>query len=172
MILELVDRNDPILHTPTPEFDFYAAPVNPIELYQNLAETMLHHNGLGLAAPQCGLPYRFFVIKSDPVIGMFNCRIVDQSQATIVLDEGCLTYPNLFFKVRRPTAIKVRYEQPDGETKTAEYTGMTARIIQHELDHVNGVVFLDRISKLERERAFIRANKKYGTNYSHFNVNL
>ena len=166
MILPLVDPYDEILFRKTDKFDFNNPPVNPVELYQNLAETMLHHGGIGLAAPQCGLPYNFFVIRSDPIIGMFNCKIVDQGEELVKLDEGCLSYKGILLNIARPKNIKVRYTQPNGEVKTELYTGMTARVIQHELDHVNGIVFLEKVSNLEATLAIKKCNKKRNTKFN------
>lgn len=165
MILDLVPNFDPVLHTPTPEFDFENAPINPVELYQNLAETMLSKGGIGLAAPQCGLPYNFFVVRSDPVMGFFNCRIVDKSDQTTELEEGCLSYKNLILKVTRASIIKARWEmivpgqRISVETKTQIFSGMTARVIQHELDHVNGIVFTKYVNKYHLEQARNKARK-------------
>jgi peptide deformylase len=77
MIRELVDCNDPILKQKTENFDFANPPINPVELYNDLAETMRENDGLGLAAPQVGLPYRVFVMRAENIIGIFNPRIVD-----------------------------------------------------------------------------------------------
>jgi peptide deformylase len=165
MILPLVDPYDEVLFKKTEKFDFSNPPENPIELYKNLAETMLHHGGIGLAAPQCGLPYNFFVIRSDPVIGMFNAKIVDQGEELVKLDEGCLSYKGITLNIERPKNIKVRYTRPDGQTVTELYTGMTARVIQHEKDHVDGVVFLEKVSNLAATLAIKKANKKFKTTY-------
>lgn len=178
MILDLIPNLNSILHTATPEFNFDPAPINPVELYNNLGETMLAKGGIGLAAPQCGLPYHFFVIRTDPIIGMFNCRIVDMSTERCDLEEGCLSYPGLILKIKRPVSIKARWEelviqsdnQINVETKTQVFTGITARAIQHELCHVQGEVFLDMISRLELERAIKKCNKKNNTNYSISNL--
>lgn len=167
MILDLVPNSNPVLHIPTPEFDFNAAPINPIELYKNLGETMLAKGGIGLAAPQCGLPYNFFVIRSDPIIGMFNCRIVDMSMERLELEEGCLSYKGLILKIKRPVSIKARWQelvigpnnQLNVETKTQVFTGMTARAIQHEKDHVDGIVFTKYSTKIELELAKNKARK-------------
>lgn len=153
MKYELIDCNDPILKTEIEPFDFSNPPIDPLELVTNLAETMLHHGGIGLSANQCGLPYRVFIMKGTELIPCFNPRIVDMSSETIVLEEGCLSYPNFFVKVKRPRRIKVRFTEPNGKTSTHVYDGMTARIFQHELDHLNGIAYIKRANKLHLERA-------------------
>lgn len=155
----LVELTDPVLHTATPRFDFSNPPIHPVELYNILGNKLREHDGLGLAAPQLGLPYNFFVIRSDPIQGFFNAKIVDTSEEQVLLEEGCLSYPGLVLKVKRPKVVRIRYSDPNGEVKTSKFQDMTARIIQHEIDHVEGVVFTDRVSRLSLEMAIKKANK-------------
>lgn len=155
------------LLTPLEPFDFNNPPVDPIQLAIDLAETMLFHNGLGLAANQCGLPYRLCVVRSDPIIAMFNPKLVDWSEDFDVLDEGCLSFPNLLVKVRRPKRIRVRYTRPNGETVTERYAGMTARIMCHEISHLNGKLFTDDLSPFMLRRLIEKHNKKFKTNYQY-----
>jgi peptide deformylase len=156
MILDLVNGKDPILRTKTEKFDFNSD-IDPIELSKNLAETMIANKGLGLAAPQVGLPYRVCVITGQPILAMFNPKIVDQSEEQVLLKEGCLSFPNLYIKVKRPAVIRVRYTRPNQETVTEEFSGLTARIVQHEIDHLEGILFTDRASRFHLEQA--RKNK-------------
>lgn len=154
MAYELVKSDHPALATKLEPFDFSNPPINPVELATQLTETMLKHNGIGLSANQCGLPYRVFVIASNPVIACFNPRIIDQSENTqIVMDEGCLSYPNLFLKVKRPRMIKVRYTLPNGETVTEKFDGMTARIFLHEMDHMDGTNFTTKVHRFHLDKA-------------------
>ena len=156
---KLVGFDSPVLHTATGKFDFYNPPFNPVGLYQIMGNKLLEYDGLGLAAPQIGLPYNFFVIRSDPVLGFFNAKIVDTSEEELLMDEACLSYPGLTLKIKRPQVIRVRYQTPDAQFHTQVFQDMTARIIQHELDHVNGIVMSDRASKLQLEFAIKKANK-------------
>lgn len=149
----LVLSNDPILKEEMEEFDFANPPINPVELYEKLASTMVKEGGLGLSANQCGLPYRAFVMTGENIIGVFNPKIVDQSNETIVLDEGCLSYPNLFIRIKRPRKIKVRYQTPVGEVKTEVYDGITARVFLHELDHLDGIIHTWRANAYHLEQA-------------------
>lgn len=158
MILQLVDCKDPILKQPLELFDFSDPPINPLDLVTDLAETMLHNNGIGLSANQCGLPHRVFIMYSDELIPCFNPRIVDMSTETVVMEEGCLTYPDLFVKIKRARRIKVRYTEPNGQTVTRVFEGMTARVFQHEMDHLDGVNYQQRANKLHLEQA--RKKKK------------
>lgn len=156
MIYELIPPNT--ICAQIDDFNFTNPPVNPLDLVTDLAETMLHNNGIGLSANQCGLPYRVFVMYGNELIPCFNPRIVDMSTETVVMEEGCLSYPGLFVKVKRPRRIKVRYTEPNGQTTTRVFDGITARVFQHELDHLNGVNYQQRANKLHLEQA--RKKKK------------
>lgn len=159
MVLELAQSDHPLLSTKLLEFDFTNPPVHPTELANGLIQVMTDNKGLGLSANQCGLPYRVFVMHSSPTKVCFNPRVVTASPEEISLDEGCLTFPNLFLKVKRPQRIKVRYQDHTGETHTETFTGMTARIFLHELDHMNGKTFKQRANPIHVERA-MREQKK------------
>lgn len=126
---------------------------------------MLINNGVGLAANQIGIPYRVIAVRGVPVIVAFNPIIVDVSQQTQEMEEGCLTYPGFSCKVTRPVAIKVRYANPNGEVSTHKYTGMTARIFQHEIEHLEGKRFTDGLTRLELDIA-IRKAAKQGHRYT------
>lgn len=153
MIRTLVPSESTFLTTESQLFDFSNPQQNPIDLYKDLGETMISMKGLGLAAPQIGVPIKAFVMTAEEVIGVFNPRIVDYSQEMIVLEEGCLSFPNLFVKVKRPKKIRARYALPTGEIVTKVYDGMAARIFQHEYDHLEGMVFMKRANPYHMEKA-------------------
>lgn len=144
MILEIKSPDEKLLYQPIEDFDFANPPCNPVQLANDLIETMAANKGLGLAANQCGLPYRAFALWSEQPLVCFNPRIIDQTTEGVMLEEGCLTFPNLFVKIRRPKIIKVRYQDATGEVHTDKFIGMTARGFQHELDHLDGVMFTRR----------------------------
>lgn len=134
-------------------FDFNNPPVDPFELSNNLIETMVHNKGLGLSANQCGLPYRVFVMWSSPTKICFNPRLVDQTSEEVLLDEGCLSYPNLLVKIKRSKVIKVRYQDEMGKVQNEKFIGMTARCFLHELDHMDGIVYTSRANPIHLNRA-------------------
>jgi peptide deformylase len=110
--------------------------------------------GIGIAANQVGVPYRVFAMRGHPEnFVCYNPKIVQPSEQQIVLEEGCLTYPGLFVKVKRPQHIRVRFQTPNGDMRTETYTGMTARIFQHELDHLDGIIFYNKASRYHRDQA-------------------
>lgn len=152
-VLNLVPEDSQILREPIEDWDFDSPPTDGIKLAYDLAESMMVRSGLGLAAPQVGLPYRCFAIKTDPIKVCFNPRILEASEEEIYLEEGCLSFPDMFVKVKRPRRIRVRFRLPNGETITEQFEGLTARIFQHELDHLDGVLMMDRASYFHREQA-------------------
>lgn len=157
MIKELVSRDHPALKQIAVSFNFLNPQVDPMQLAVDLTETMIQNNGLGLSANQIGLPYRVFAVTGNPVFVCFNPRIVDQTTETIDMDEGCLTFPNLFLKIKRPRTIKIRFAAPTGEIMTRTFDGMTSRCFQHELDHLNGILYTTLVSNYHLERGM---NKK------------
>lgn len=160
--MELVKQNDPVLTTECQPFDFLNPPFDPIEFAQNLVKFMYDKNGIGLAANQVGVPYRVFAMRGAPEnFVCYNPRIVQPSDQSIVLEEGCLTYPNLFVKIKRPQFVRVRFNTPNGDVRTETFTGMTARIFQHELDHLDGVIFYNKANKYHRDQAFKNLKNKH-----------
>lgn len=158
MILNIKEK-DPLIYKEMEKFDFSNPPTDPIQLAHDLSETVIAKQALGLAANQCGLPYRAFVIKSSPMIVCFNPKIIDESDESIYLEEGCLSFENLVIKIKRPETVKVRYTQPNGETVTKVFSGLTARVFQHELDHLNGVTMIQRASPTHLQQARAMAKK-------------
>ncbi len=154
MELKLVNPNDPILTRPCDVFDFSNPPVDPVELAQNMVKFMYDNNGIGLAANQVGIPYRVFAMRGSPEnFVCFNPKLVQPSEMEVTLEEGCLTFPGLLVRVKRPQHVRVRFTMANGETVTKQFTGMTARIFQHELDHLDGVIFYNKAHRYHREQA-------------------
>ena len=135
-----------------------------LELKENLIETMKEYKGLGLSANQCGIFERVFVMYDDflkrEIIACFKPVIVISSKETEIADEGCLTYPGLWLKVRRPKTVQVVFEDENGETQKRKYSGLEARVFQHEMDHMEGTDFTQRVSKLKLDLATKRRNKQ------------
>ena len=163
-MIELLKGSDPRLKEPCPEFNFETGYImedgtvlHAKELYELLRDKMMEHTGVGLSAPQLGIMTRAFVIgsPSDPssIIGVFNPVIVDYDEETVVYEEGCVSYPGLFIKIKRPRGIRVRYRGWDGETGTTRYEGYTARVFQHEYDHLNGITYQTRANRYHLEQA-------------------
>jgi peptide deformylase len=152
--MELIDRNDSLISTELDRFDFDNPPIDPEELATEMVKFMRKSNGIGLAANQVGHNFRVFAMEGEPAFVCFNPKIVINGDELVTLEEGCLTYPGLYVKIKRPKVIKVRFQGPDGEVYTKTFTGMTSRIFQHELDHLDGIVFYSRANRFHRDAAF------------------
>ncbi|MBD0281797.1 MAG: peptide deformylase [Thermoleophilaceae bacterium] len=112
--------------------------------------------GVGLAAPQLGVSQRLLVYRvgpDAPVIALANPRVEWASDESEILDEGCLSIPGITVDVERPVYVRVRAQDEGGEERLVEASGLEARVIQHEIDHLNGILILDRTSRDERKRA-------------------
>jgi peptide deformylase len=143
---------DPVLREnakPVTRFDDELA-----ELSRRMIRVMQDAPGIGLAAPQVGVVRRVIVyqVDDDPVT-LVNPEIVWSSDETEVLDEGCLSVPGVSVPVERPTAIRVRAQGLHGDFREYDADDLEARVIQHETDHLNGVLILERTSRHERARA-------------------
>lgn len=153
MILKLIRYDDPIISSKAARFDFRDPPFDPVKFAYSLVETMNAHRALGLAAPQVGVPYRIIAFPASPNVVAFNPIIVDHVDEETNLEEGCLTYPGLLLKTKRYRAIKVRYARPNGEYVTEKYADMTARVIQHEVDHLDGLTIYNNRDGVEKYMA-------------------
>jgi peptide deformylase len=159
-IFDLVSDKHPALHTMTQNFDFANPPVDPNKFASSLVETCKMHNALGLSANQCGFNYRVFVAGSgDSYVAFFNPAILSVSAETSKMEECCLSFPDLFLNVERPTTIEVVYQDFSGIEKIAKFTGLTARCFQHELDHMNGVCYTNRVKPLAMQMALKKKTK-------------
>jgi peptide deformylase len=148
-LLKLVASTDPILKTNITEDTEGVAGWNLPQIIEQLHETRKANRALGLAANQVGIPLRIFVMGND--FCEFTCinpEIIEQSESRIIETEGCLSFPGLVLKVSRAAEIKVRYRDADFKEVECVFTGLFARCFQHELDHLNGITFTDRVTKL------------------------
>jgi len=164
--MNLVKPNDPILTTECKPFDFAHPPFDPIDFSKEIVKFMYDSGGIGLAANQVGVPYRIFAMRGAPEnFVCFNPKIVQLGEQEVSLEEGCLTYPRLLVKIKRPQHIRVRFQTPNSDTLTKQFTGMSARIFQHEFMHIEGKTFKDYTTRLSLEIAIKKAKKK-GFHYS------
>ena len=166
--LELVASDNPILYTPTVPFDFTTQ--NAQETFETLKQLLSDMKGYGLSANQVGIPYSVFVFgngrDSGSIMPMFNPEIVSVSSESDSMEEGCLTFPGLIAKVDRPKTITVKYFTVDGAEKEATLSGLTARIIQHEMCHIDGKPFFAGFSKLKVDMMVKKCAKRTGVVYS------
>jgi peptide deformylase len=159
-VFQLVSENHPILRQTIPEFDFSNPPVNPSEFASTLVETCKLHRGIGLSANQCGFSHRVFVMGSDDnFVAFFNPELINVSKEEVHMVEGCLSFPFLALRITRPSEIGVRYQDFNGEWKGITLSGISARVFQHELDHMNGVVYTSKVKPLALQSGIQKRNK-------------
>lgn len=161
----------PILILPDERLRAIAEPIEKIDdgirqLAQDMLDTMYDAPGIGLAAPQVGELRRIVVMdlsKDDepkaPIV-MINPEILSYSDETVTTEEGCLSIPELYYEVERPAEVKVRYTSLEGETVELEAGDRLAICIQHELDHLDGVLYIDYLSRLKRDRVLKKFQKQ------------
>lgn len=157
-ILPIVTYNDPVLRKKTEPIKDHSEFVS--ELVDNMIETMYNSDGVGLAAPQIGKSLRLFVMDGDPIMDeedekygvlvFINPEIVEKKGKKIAMDEGCLSIPDVREKVFRPETIVIKYKDRDFKEQEKEFSGWMARIIQHEFDHLNGILFIDYLSSFRK----------------------
>ena len=160
----------PIIKMPDPILRQAAMSVPEItdgtrQLLDDMAATMYDAPGIGLAAPQVNISQRIIVMdcgKDDEpeLIKMINPEIIRMSDARAVLEEGCLSIPDQTADVERPAEVEVQYLDEDGVGQSLVATGLLATCVQHEIDHLNGVLFIDHISRLKRDMILRRVMKE------------
>jgi peptide deformylase len=133
------------------------------QLIEDLFDTMYAEDGVGLAAPQVGVGQRVIVVDPHdsevPAFALINPVILEFSEEVDRGEEGCLSIPGIKDVVERPFAVIVEGQQPDGSTRRIHADGLLARILQHEVDHLNGILFIDRLSPLKRKLVLARWQK-------------
>lgn len=182
MILPVCVYGDPVLRK-------VADPIGPDypnlkEVLENLWETMYHADGVGLAAPQVGLSIRIFVIdasagaEEEPSLKDFrktfiNPVLLERGGEPWIMEEGCLSLPELREDVSRPEMVRIRYQDENFQEFEEEYHGFVARVIQHEYDHLEGVLFIDFLSSLRRKLLRGRlANITAGKVQPHYKIKI
>jgi peptide deformylase len=160
-----------ILVVPNPVLKQVSEPAKGVDdelraLMDDMLETMYAAPGIGLAAVQIGVPKRVIVmdLSRDDEAGdpryFVNPEIISASEETIPYEEGCLSVPDYYDEVLRPATVRVRYMNYRGETVEEEAEGLYAVCIQHEMDHLDGVLFIDHLSRLKREQAVKKVKKQ------------
>ena len=159
-----------LVKAPDPRLKLVSKPVEKIDaelrtLIADMVETMYAANGIGLAAIQVGIPLRLAVIDLDPkgpnskVLTVINPEIINTSGEAVLQNEGCLSVPEVWDDVSRAARVKVEYLDENWKKQTADADGLFAICLQHEIDHINGKLFIDRLSKLKRGIALRKSAK-------------
>nr|MEA2797962.1 peptide deformylase [Phenylobacterium sp.] len=160
-----------ILVVPDPVLKQVSAPAAAVDdelraLMDDMLETMYAAPGIGLAAIQIGVPKRVIVMdiarQDEPPAPRYfvNPEILWASEETLPYEEGCLSVPEIYDEVERPALVKLRYLNYQGETIEEDAEGLFAVCIQHEMDHLDGVLFIDHLSRLKREQAVKKVKKQ------------
>ncbi len=161
----------PIITAPDPRLRQVSKPVEKVDddlraLMDDMRETMYDAPGIGLAAIQIGVPLRVIVMDiagedAEPEPRYFvNPEILDPSEEMNVYEEGCLSVPEYYDEVERPARCRVKYLDYDGKEQVLDAEGLLATCIQHEMDHLEGVLFIDHLSRLKRERILKKLKKE------------
>lgn len=160
-----------VIYFPNPNLRTVATPVENIHdkeiqtLIDDMVETMYHNQGIGLAATQIDVHKRIAVIDvsdtRNKIMHLINPEIIS-TKGKIWHTHGCLSVPKVYDKTERYESVKIRYLDRHGKTHELEADGLLAVCIQHEIDHLNGMLFIDRLSTLKRKRAIESYQKHYG----------
>jgi peptide deformylase len=136
------------------------------QLEQDMIDFMIASKGIGLAANQIGITKRVFVMGSNNIenfpapFAVFNPRILEASNEMVLDQEGCLSYPNLYLTIKRPSWIIAEYQDSEGNLKEIKVDGYLGKCFQHELDHLDGICFVDRVSQMKLQLAMKKLRKQ------------
>jgi len=163
-MLKIIKFPDTLLRQQMPKFDFENPIMDPVELEKSMIELMFLHDGIGLAANQAGVETRVFVMghKDNPEAAQafFNPEVIANTSDSVELEEGCLSFPGIYVNIKRPTAIKARWQNSQGDFEEGEFDGYNCKCFLHELDHLEGIVFQDRVSTLKWAMAIKKTKKR------------
>ena len=163
-MLNIVKFPNPILRERIPEFDFSNPSHDPIQLEKDMIETMLSLDGIGLAANQIGIKARVFTMghrgNPDEAQAFFNPMVAATVNEVEDLEEGCLSFPGIYVTIKRPKKILARWQNSKGEWQESEFDGYNCKCFLHELDHLEGIVFQDRVSTLKWAMAAKKSKKR------------
>ena len=151
---DLVLEDDPILKKRGQIFDFNNPQEDPIKLTEELLNAMEKYEGMGLSACQIGVDLKVFVMRfNGDAIACFNPRINHYSEETTYMKEGCLSYPGLFFPVIRAQGINATYSGKEGDVMSGSFIDISAKVFQHEYDHMLGKLYIDKANSYKLRNA-------------------
>jgi peptide deformylase len=149
--IDLLPEDHAVLHQEPLTWIFDPPQADPKLMYDIMLENMVYHHGLGLSANQIGMPVKVFAMRideSDNAIVCFNPEILEESEEMVTMEEGCLSFPLLYLKKRRPEKLTIKYQNVDGDFIETKFEGLAARVFHHEMDHMEGKTFLDGVSQI------------------------
>jgi len=162
--MKIIKFPDSILREKITEFDFKNPSIDPIQLEKDMIELMLANDGIGLAANQVGIKVRVFVMgyigNPEAAQAFFNPMVVATVDDVEELEEGCLSFPGIYVNIKRPKKILARWQNSKGDWQESEFDGYNCKCFLHELDHLEGIVFQDRVSALKWAMATKKTTKR------------
>ena len=159
--MKLVKSTDPILSKELADVDLKNPGFDPKELKEKMVELMVSKRGLGLSACQVGLDYKVFIIGENKENSMMfiNPEVISVSEETELDVEGCLSFPDMFVKMARPNLVEAKWYDEEMKEQSGSFEGYTARCFLHEFDHLYGVLYKDKVSRLKWDRAKQKKDK-------------
>jgi len=153
--MNLVSNTDPIFSKELGDINIQDPQINLKETKEQMTEVMVSRRGLGLSACQVGLDYKLFIIGENKtnVMMFVNPQVLNVSEETELDVEGCLSYPDMFVTIARPKTVDAKWYDEEGKLQEGTFEGYTARCFLHEFDHLHGVVYKDKVSRLKWDRA-------------------
>ncbi|MCR5506855.1 MAG: peptide deformylase [bacterium] len=168
--LTLVIEPDPILHQISEKVENITADLD--DILNEMADIMGQFDGIGLAAPQVGILKRMIIIDAETIareektslpekryLKIINPEIIEVSKETCLKEEGCLSLPTIYYTVERPEKITIKYFDESGKETKLSANGLLARCIEHEIDHLNGKIFIDYVGPMKRKLALSKLRK-------------
>lgn len=153
--MKLITYPNPILKEQMPVFDFKNSDIDPLQLEKDLLQFLYATDGIGLSANQVGIRANVFVMghRENPENGtaFFNPEVLEVTDDLVNMEEGCLSFPGIFVKIKRPAKIKARWQNAKGEIEEGIFEGYDCKCFLHELDHLCGITMRDRVSSLKWE---------------------
>jgi len=152
MVFKIKKYNDPVLRKKSQEVEVIDDKIR--QIIDDLKETMKKYSGVGLAAPQAGISKRIIVINLEHikqgVFELVNPVIINKSKEKHIDEEGCLCFPDVFLKIKRPKEVEAKAKDRDNKEISIKAKGLLARVLQHEIDHLDGILFFDRLPLWQR----------------------
>lgn len=147
--MEIVKHPNELLKEVSSEVEYINS--ETIEILKEMEKTMKEKNGIGLAAIQIGIKQRMFVMREkEEVLFFINPKITMLSKEKDSYEEGCLSVPNVFVEILRPLSLQIKFIDIHGKQRKEEFKGLSARIIQHEFDHLEGILFFEKLKKSQQ----------------------
>lgn len=165
MILSILTYPNDILRKPTEPVTFPLS-TEIKKLTRDMIDTVKNADGIGLAAPQVGKSFKLIIVNLEksgvPLIALYNPKVVSKGFKKLEIEEGCLSIPGVFGKVKRPQKVTIEAQSPEGKIVRFTDEGWVSRVAQHEIDHINGKLIIDLIKKYTQGQEIVKQWKKSG----------